>query len=553
MRWLTVALGACAFALMPSQALGQLPDSPTVETTSLDLPYVGRSGASAVSTDAVIFVFGGEYEDNKFIDHIVRVAPRAREVVTLDAKLPSPRAGTSAVWTGEYAYVFGGYGGSYLQNILRFDPDSEEVQLMDAKLPSGRADTSAIWTGKHAYIFGGRTEDGATREILRYDVNDDEISLVGEIPYLDTAGRSDYRTSQLYGSAAVWDGENAFIFGGETCRLGYTDNDPCDTIVRFNPKAGLSSLLDARVKGPAGYGLSYPAASWTSQGAVIVGGSVVSGGCCSRTASDRILVYDPTLDSVTISTAKLASPLRRAAAVTFEDTVYVIGGFDGEQTSAEILRYESVRRDREKSRDDPISKGDDAWKVRADWAAHYSRLFDPGEWGASALDSFSSDIENRFVCDYLTAAVDLAGYCDAAELFQETIAAAKLVQSTKVANELLTVNLKCGAVANAAYDFSQLKASYAAGREPPQIELNRALGSVYCTRNALSQNAPEVLHSTVAGAEIFLRASGADLEDPYERQAEVGNKNESAWLSNAIIVGSILGLALVTRRRNRSP
>src|ERR1051326_4213898 len=80
----------------------------------------------------------------------------AEAATVMSAHLPTARRYTSAVWTGQYAYVFGGWstsGNTPGYEVLRYDPANDAIRVMNASLPTARWGTSAIWDGTYAYIF----------------------------------------------------------------------------------------------------------------------------------------------------------------------------------------------------------------------------------------------------------------------------------------------------------------------------------------------------------------------------------------------------------------
>jgi len=147
----------------------------SVEILPEKLPSA-RAHASAVWGGNVAYIFGGGFinETNGFeyLDDIVKFDPSTGEVTRMKAKLPSGRAYTSAIWNGTNAYVFGGQtrltNGSVitLDEVVRYDPSTDEASILQEKLPSPREGTVAVWTGVAAYIFGGRDGSATDRQII---------------------------------------------------------------------------------------------------------------------------------------------------------------------------------------------------------------------------------------------------------------------------------------------------------------------------------------------------------------------------------------------------
>ena len=88
----------------------------------------------------------------------------------------------------------------------------EPITIMNGSLPTGRERTSAVWDGTNAYIFGG-FDDDFTRlnQVVRYNPANDLVSISdGKLP--ESADKT----------SAVWDGSNAYVFGGRSVRGPWT-------------------------------------------------------------------------------------------------------------------------------------------------------------------------------------------------------------------------------------------------------------------------------------------------------------------------------------------
>lgn len=212
----------------------------------------GRMDMPAIWDGKAAYLFGGkkapgESIPSSFLDDIVKYDPGqgsvTARVTTLSVTLPSVRADSSAVWDGENAYIFGGWRvnetlqAEYLDDIIRFNPDTYEISTMNAKLPTGRAFTSAVWDGHYAYVFGGQSAflNGTgvdLDEILRYDPRTDTVqSLPVKLPFGTEA------------APAVWTGSAAYIFGGRSYFQGGNRGDNI-VMLTIAPEAETSLGLD---------------------------------------------------------------------------------------------------------------------------------------------------------------------------------------------------------------------------------------------------------------------------------------------------------------------
>ncbi|MGQ0537071.1 MAG: Kelch repeat-containing protein, partial [Methanobacteriota archaeon] len=207
-----------------------------------DLPLTGCPGGCA-------YVFGGD--NGNFLAHIFRYNPLTGAATSV-GPLPSPRAYTSAVFDGQYAYVFGGTGyvplpgGGWqspnivqLDQIVRYDPHTNETIILPSHLPQGLGWTSAVWDGASAYVFGGHGA-GVRAEVSRFDpvtgtVTDSELPLPA--PRRETS--------------AVFAAPFAFIFGGRSATTVHGDIVRYTTPVRTGvirneiyPNASNFSIID---------------------------------------------------------------------------------------------------------------------------------------------------------------------------------------------------------------------------------------------------------------------------------------------------------------------
>jgi hypothetical protein len=224
--------------LSRAQIMDQSSDGVHIEGSSIVWPLedwlpANRMGTSAVFTGRYYYVFGGtDCVGNCDVSEIVRFDPVSHDVTTIATTLPSPRMFTSAVWDGgEFVYIFGGeqsWHGNYLDQVLRFNVTDESISVLPVVLPSARMGTSAIWNGRYAYIFGGYS--GSPRiEIFAFDPLTNSLFQVGNLP-----------ASGGYWASAVWDGRFGYIFGGYDDCWNYCT---LDLIVRFDPLTSATSIV----------------------------------------------------------------------------------------------------------------------------------------------------------------------------------------------------------------------------------------------------------------------------------------------------------------------
>lgn len=252
--------------------------------TDDDLPAVGafpsgRAGVAAVWHDGSAYYLGGVVEGATTTDQIVRYVPTTNRVSVLDVGIP-PREFASAVSDGTYVYLFGGcqrVGGENVERhatILRYDPRAGVVDVLNPKLPTGRCGTSAVWDGNNAYVFGGRDDNGRLDEIVKFTPATGSVMVV-------EAKLSVKRS----GSAAVWAGDRAFVIGGLD-QVG----TPLASVEVYDPSKQTVSVTSTSLPS----GLADASAVWTGDAIHIFGGIQTAD---RKTYSKQILKYVPSSSS----------------------------------------------------------------------------------------------------------------------------------------------------------------------------------------------------------------------------------------------------------------
>jgi N-acetylneuraminic acid mutarotase len=267
------------------------------------------------------------------ITYIIPQRSEADEVGTirvLSAKLPTPRYRTAAIWDGENAYVFCGDTLDELNlpipldEIIKFAPETENVQNLSVSLPIRGGGVSAIWDGNDAYIFGGESWDRvngwqAYDEIIRYNPNSNTTENMAFMKL----------PSERFATSAIYDGEHFYIFGG------LTENFESE-IIRCNLTSYDVDIMPTRLPNHT----SYTSAIWDGENVYIFGGE-------GQMGIGHIIQYDPQTDSVNImnSTLPTERSRRRTSAIWDGNYAYIFGGVSwldgGWIYSRDILRYDT--------------------------------------------------------------------------------------------------------------------------------------------------------------------------------------------------------------------
>lgn len=241
------------------------------------------------------------------------------------------------------------------------------VELRDAKLPVEQTGSAAVWTGEDAYVFGGCCPDGRDDIVTRYDPESDQVEDVADLPV------------DLSNMGAVWSGSFAYLFGGQT------DSGMTDRVIRFDPATGSTLTVAHLPTEMEGIAAVWDPDSCADGCAYLFGGeAVVSSGEPAK-AVDWILRYDPNSQDVRSIDAELPKPVHDAAAAFDGDRAYVFGG-DSPVCSGgvcdDIVRFDP---DQPKATvaDATLPKSRSA--MSAAWTGNYVYLF--GGWKASQTDA----------------------------------------------------------------------------------------------------------------------------------------------------------------------
>jgi hypothetical protein len=321
MRRFHLTLAVFAIAVILGSQIAQVEAAVTVVG---QLPS-GRYYTSAIWDGSNAYIFGGSVVNP--VDDIVRFNPTTgsvtlMEIVDSNIKLPSARTGTSAIWDGSNAYIFGGSESpGYLDDIVRFNPPTGTPTILASTLPTARWWTSAIWDGSNAYIFGGRDSSGYLDDIVRFNPS------TGVVTRMEDIDSSIILPTPRELTSAIWDGSNAYIFGGDTPSV------KSDDIVRFNPSTGIVTLMEdinPAIKLPSGR-QSMPAV-WDGINAYIFGGETDSG------FVNEIVQFNPTTGVVTVMTDTLPTIMADNSAVW--GSAYIFGGYDDDDALDIIVKYD---------------------------------------------------------------------------------------------------------------------------------------------------------------------------------------------------------------------
>lgn len=224
------------------------------------------------------------------------------------ATLPYAIRGTSAVYDGKSAYIFGGeiiYRGNSTNydKIIRYNPSTDEISVTTAQLPKGVSDTISVWDGKNIYVFGGWTgvKDPNTGTlfsdlILRYNPKNDTIEIMNQrLP------------SEWHGCGGIWDGNDIYLFWYNTTRYDLE-------VLKYNTSTDrITTMLGS-------YPIRYPTIIWNGKEVYTFGG-IYNGAY-----TNKILKYNITADEFVELSATLPIPQVDSSAIFDGKNIYLFGG-----------------------------------------------------------------------------------------------------------------------------------------------------------------------------------------------------------------------------------
>lgn len=249
---------------------------------------VPLEGASAVWDGTFLYVIGGVSPGSIPVNTVYRYDPASDTLAALPGLL-QPLGYAAAAWNGRLIYIYGGWHGCcYSSTVYVYDPASGPAGSKWPGLPQPIAGAAAAHTGFGAYLVGGVNGDGARDTV--YDVPDSgPVTQVGILiePTSDVS--------------AIWNGNHVVAFGG--LKLGV----PLGYVTRFAPCMGQGVSKGAALPSAR----SGTSAFWTGTQAYVLGGRASNG----QLLGD-VLVYDHEFSAPTNLTV-VAGPLRGQITVTW--------------------------------------------------------------------------------------------------------------------------------------------------------------------------------------------------------------------------------------------
>ncbi|WP_456477734.1 hypothetical protein [Geoglobus ahangari] len=212
---------------------------------------------AAVWMGEEILIFGGTVTDGagRYLptDQIVSFNPETYELKVLNVTLPYPTADISAVWAGEYAYLFMKSENSDTPEVWRFDPKKRLMEKLNVDYPEGFDNPgfivhSAVWFDGSIFLF-------YKDRVARFNPSE------GSFVWLET--RLPTKQPDAWARAAVATDDGIYVIGGSNGFTNFTDE-----IIRFDPETGNAEVTKSRLPTPRGGAVEV----WDGRYVYVVGG-----------------------------------------------------------------------------------------------------------------------------------------------------------------------------------------------------------------------------------------------------------------------------------------
>jgi len=277
--------------------------------------FSARTGHSVVSSRQGIFLFGGTDGSSRKND-IHLLIPERDEWVRVEAsgKVPEPRSGSQGVLHKDCLYFFGGYtkkDGEYFNDICCFNPEIlqwvEVVPSSFEYVPEKRTDHSLVAYHDTLVVFGGFDGSSRYNDLVIFNLATSRWDLV----------LTEVSPEKRFGHTAVVHKKKMVLFGG------WNGHETLNDVWSFNFTTQKWHNLSAS-------GFICPR---YRHSAVTMGNSMVVFGGVNKEQKRFNDVYELNMEDFHWSKVETQgnkpTPRTFHRAVTFDGTMYVFGGFDG--------------------------------------------------------------------------------------------------------------------------------------------------------------------------------------------------------------------------------
>lgn len=283
-----------------------------VVETSLPTTVSLLTEYATAEVDGVVYFFGGK-KGSAYNRVVYKYEAKTGTFTQVVATLPLDLNLSYAVPIEKKIYIFGGLNNGYCSDKQYvFDTESETITESGTNNKNVRGAVAAV--NDDIYILGGATDSSSqTKQVYKYNVTENNLEQVGELPYAVTKGCAAVVGTKIY----VFSG---YGVGSATYTMSF------DTITKK------SELL--KDLAPQQTQINFASAVSSGTKIYIFGGTIDTGNT-SNPSSD-IYIYDTITDTVTKSNTSLLKTSDIAHAEIIGNDIYI---FDDEVSPLNVQKY----------------------------------------------------------------------------------------------------------------------------------------------------------------------------------------------------------------------
>ncbi len=274
---------------------------------SVHMMHMPRGGAAAVKWENYIYVFGGKTKNNRVLDSVERfnLSTGLWDKKTVP-NFEKARYDAAAVVFENKIYLMGGKDETKVfEDVQVYDP-VQNTWSEAHDLHKEREGFAAVILDDHIYVIGGRKEQSSLiRDIEWYNQNDDK--------WEEANWEMNNRRADLFSAAY---NDSFYMFGGYYYGLTKTSYVAVPTQWGHSWQNGPELSI----------GRMYGASVCIDDRIYMLGGETTGG------KSSLVEMFDVSDNEITTQTG-LNSPRSGMASVAVGDTIYIIGGFEGNNDS----------------------------------------------------------------------------------------------------------------------------------------------------------------------------------------------------------------------------
>ena len=280
--------------------------------------YSARTGHCAINIKGMIYVFGGTDETTRRNDlHCFDTSTNVWKPVDCAGEVPSARSGAKVVDWDDSIFIFGGYtrkDGTYYDDVHRLNVQTcvWTKLAVTGEVPMPRTDHTAVRYESLMLVFAGYDGKNRHNDLVALDLDTrkwEEMPKNGSVPL------------PRFGHTSVVYNHSMYVFGG------WDGHDTLEDLYQYS----LTSKIWYELRRTQGIKPN----SRYRHSCVVYESSLFIFGGVDKTQTRYNDLYEYNIErrdwSVKRVTGKCPSSRTFHRAIMHEDTMYVLGGFDGKR------------------------------------------------------------------------------------------------------------------------------------------------------------------------------------------------------------------------------